>query len=331
MEAQDALKSLGLEDNILYLQVLHHRAECHISKSEHLEAQYLYQEMVNKTSPTRSSWYHANALCTMAQLGILMAGNVTEIVANINAADAVYSALGRPENAVCSWLAAEVYLYRGDIINARAAFIGVLSRSGWMPPDIRQLCLAALSNAKNRMHGPSDTLNWAVVSLALSQKMNNLLATSHALRYLADLYTILGDEEVALNLYYASLQAGTTMDVHRLRAECMVGIGDILIQRGDVIQAKEMWEGAHPLFVRSSRMKDAAAVQKRLERLSSATISPSVAPVSPDPEPDSVDSSLDTLAFLKAPSHPPNSDIRSAMGLGVSTDGAIKLSLLDRR
>jgi hypothetical protein len=45
----------------------------------------------------------------------------------------------------------------------------------------------------------------------------------------------------------------------------MVGIADILVRRGDLMQAKEMWAAACPLFVRSSRMKDAAAVQERLQ------------------------------------------------------------------
>jgi uncharacterized phosphosugar-binding protein len=58
------------------------------------------------------------------------------------------------------------------------------------------------------------------------------------------------------------------MDVHGLRAEsrCMVGIGDILYRCGGLIQTKELWEGAHPLFLRSSRVTDGAA--ERLEQLS---------------------------------------------------------------
>lgn len=39
-------------------------------------------------------------------------------------------------------------------------------------------------------------------------------------------------------------------------------------QRSDLIQAKRMWGVAHPLFVRSSRRKDAESIEKRLEKLS---------------------------------------------------------------
>jgi hypothetical protein len=81
----------------------------------------------------------------------------------------------------------------------------------------------------------------------------------------------------ALYLFHAALHAGTQMDIHRLRAECMVGIGEIMLRRGDLIQAKRMWAVAHPLFVRSSRRKDAASIEKRLEKLSQQDNSDSLA------------------------------------------------------
>jgi hypothetical protein len=72
--------------------------------------------------------------------------------------------------------------------------------------------------------------------------------------------------QTALSLLHAALEGGTKMDVHRLRAECMVGIGDVVLRRGDAMQAKAMWKKAHPLFLRSRRMKDAVSVQERLQR-----------------------------------------------------------------
>ncbi|KAJ7899819.1 hypothetical protein B0H13DRAFT_2336764 [Mycena leptocephala] len=118
------------------------------------------------------------------------------------------------------------------------------------------------------MHGRMDTFRWAMVYLAFVQKAKNAVATLGALRRLADIHMSLEDEETALHLFHAVLEGGTKMDIHRLRAECMVGIGDIMRRRSNSTQAKEMWETAHPLFVRSSRLKDAASVKKRLDKLS---------------------------------------------------------------
>ncbi|KAJ6556340.1 hypothetical protein B0H19DRAFT_1071447 [Mycena capillaripes] len=54
------------------------------------------------------------------------------------------------------------------------------------------------------------------------------------------------------------------------RSEFMVGIGDIMLHRVNLNKAKEMWAGAHPLFVCSCRMKDAASVEEQLKNLSGA-------------------------------------------------------------
>ncbi|KAJ7898501.1 hypothetical protein B0H13DRAFT_1884235 [Mycena leptocephala] len=118
------------------------------------------------------------------------------------------------------------------------------------------------------MHEDPGTFYWAVVYLASSRKTKDPVGMSHALRCLGNVCATMEDEETALNLFHAALDAGSTMDIHRLRAECMVRIGDIMIRRDDSIQVKEMWMAAQPLFVRSSRMKDAASVDKRLEKLS---------------------------------------------------------------
>ncbi|KAJ6556111.1 hypothetical protein B0H19DRAFT_1071243 [Mycena capillaripes] len=139
-------------------------------------------------------------------------------------------------------------------------------------PDTPALCLAALSDPKHGMDSLLDTFRWAILYLAFVRKQKDPMATSHALRRLADLHAMLGDEDTALSLFHAALQGGTLMGIYRLRAECMVGIGDIMHRRGDSTQAKEMWTSAQPLFVRSSRMKDAAAVQGRLEQLANSHI-----------------------------------------------------------
>jgi hypothetical protein len=94
------------------------------------------------------------------------------------------------------------------------------------------------------------------------------VATFHALRCLADIFAAFHDEETALNLFYTALEGATTIDIHRLRAECMAGIGDIMTHRGNIVKAKQMWEAAHPLFLRSSQTKAAAAIEARLATLS---------------------------------------------------------------
>ncbi|KAJ7928349.1 hypothetical protein B0H13DRAFT_2311627 [Mycena leptocephala] len=167
------------------------------------------------------------------------------------------------------------------------------------------------------MHGAVDTFRWVVSCLAFVQKKKDPLGTLHALRCLADLYTIFADEATALNLFQAALAGGTAMDVHRLRAECMVGIGEIMLRRGDPTQAREMWTAAHPLFLRSPRMKDAAAVEKRLGQLSN-THSHSLLVTEDIADIAAVESSSERLDTLVAPNTSPSLQVESREDPGMS-------------
>ncbi|KAJ6556115.1 hypothetical protein B0H19DRAFT_1071248 [Mycena capillaripes] len=267
--AEEILISDGMEGSDRYLGLLDLRAEIYILQSNYIQGRQLHQQIVLRTSPTCSPRFHANSLITVAYLDIQMEREGARIVNNIEAAETIYAAYGCPWS-LCTWITAELKLFHGDTGNARAAFVECLSQSLSRYPETSGLCLAALSDPKHGIGGLLDTFRWAIVYLAFTRKLKDSIGMSHALRRLANLHTMLGDEDTALSIFHAALQAGTTMGIYRLRAECMVGIGDIMHRRGDSEQAKEMWTSAHPLFVCSSRMKDAAAVQKRLEQLANS-------------------------------------------------------------
>ncbi|KAF8179544.1 hypothetical protein K438DRAFT_1251332 [Mycena galopus ATCC 62051] len=82
---------------------------------EYIEARKFYAVVISKTSPNHSPLYHAHALAYIAYIDILTEGNDAEIVRNLNAAEAVYAALGSPQESPCSWITSELYLYRGDL------------------------------------------------------------------------------------------------------------------------------------------------------------------------------------------------------------------------
>ncbi|KAJ6556083.1 hypothetical protein B0H19DRAFT_1293007 [Mycena capillaripes] len=267
---EEILMSDGMEGSDRYLELLDLRADISIFQSDYIQARQLHQQIITRTSPTCSPWFHANSLMYMAYLDIQMEDEGTRIVNNIEAAEAIYAAYRSPRISLCSWVAAELKLSHGDTANARGAFVDCLSKSLGIYTDISHRCLAALSDPKHGMGDLLDTFRWAIVYLVFTQKLKDPIATSCALQHLAHLHTMLGDEDNALSLFYAALQAGTMMGVYRLRAGCMVGIGDIMHRHGDSAQAKEMWTTAQPLFVRSSRMKDVAAVQRRLEQLANS-------------------------------------------------------------
>ncbi|KAJ7871119.1 hypothetical protein B0H13DRAFT_2555641 [Mycena leptocephala] len=249
-QTEELLTSVGMENSTEYLLLLDKRGNILFQKSEYQEVRQLYAQIIKKTSASCSFRYHAHALRSVAEMDILMESEVADIVSNLKASETVEMTLVSPDILTPSLLDAQLKLYCGDTENSRAALLECLSK-GLRTRTGRALvrdCLAALADPVHKMHGTMDAFCCAVVYLASVQIAKNPVGTLHALRRLADLHLSLEDDETALHIFHAVLEGGTKMDIHRLRAECMVGIGDIVLRRGNPIEAKEMWGGTHPLF-----------------------------------------------------------------------------------
>ncbi|KAF8154373.1 hypothetical protein K438DRAFT_1778003 [Mycena galopus ATCC 62051] len=282
-QAKNILVSCGMHRSASYLTVCDTHADVHFQKSEYVEARQLHEQIVKETSPTTAARFHANSLVSIAQLDVITECPVlvAGILANINAAKAIWQSLGNPRVlSLCSLVTAELKLYCGDVGEACKEFLQCLNKSQGLYMDLQMFCLAALGDPRNGMHTGSETFHWAVVSLAFVQKMKDHVGTLNALRRLADVHSISKGDETALSLFHTALEGGTNMDIHRLRAECMVGIADIMLRHGNLVQAKEMWTDAHPLFVQSSRMKDAIAVKEQLQQLSKNSLLNKLKPAS---------------------------------------------------
>ncbi|KAF8162084.1 hypothetical protein K438DRAFT_1985393 [Mycena galopus ATCC 62051] len=267
-QENELLAAAGLMASDKHLGGIDLQAAIHLEKKEYVEARKLYAVVISKTSPTHSPLFHAHALACSAYIDILTEGNDAEIVRNINAAEAVYTALGSPQESPCPWITSELYLYRGDLENARSRFEQCVFTSPYKRVVIHSA--ATLADPRHKMHNRSDTFRWAVVYLGLVLISKDRAGTFQALQRLADIFVLFDEKDTALNVYYATLEGATEMDFHCLRAECMTGIGNIMLRRGDSVQAKEMWEAAHTLFIRASQMKDAAAARARIDEFEKA-------------------------------------------------------------
>ncbi|KAF8144255.1 hypothetical protein K438DRAFT_2029239 [Mycena galopus ATCC 62051] len=280
-QGEDILVSRGMQGSGHHLDFLDTRAEVHFQKTEYMEAHQIHEYIAKETTPTSSALFHANSLLSIARLDIRTGrSTVAAILANIRAAEAIWQGLGLPRVLQCSFALAELKLHCGEPEKARTELVQCLAKNRGVYSNLHGRCLAVLAEPKHGLHNATETFRWAVVSLAFFQKTKEPVDTLNAIRRLADVHSVLKDDETALNLFRAALDGGTNLDIHRLRAECMVGIGDIMLRLGDLARAKEMWTGAHPLFIHSSRMKDAAAVGERLQQLSKSSPLNGLEPVS---------------------------------------------------
>ncbi|KAJ7429245.1 hypothetical protein FB451DRAFT_1523903 [Mycena latifolia] len=85
-----------------------------------------------------------------------------------------------------------------------------------------------------------------------------------AFQFLGDGFLLQGDEVTAHSLFEIALEAFTEMDIHQSRADCMLHLGDIAKQSGDLIKAVELWKHARPLFEQSLQTKEVAKIDTRL-------------------------------------------------------------------
>jgi hypothetical protein len=113
------------------------------------------------------------------------------------------------------------------------------------------------------------TPGWTTVFLVHSLKSKAKLQVYKALQFLGQMCLTYKDEDTAISLFTVALIGFTYMDVHRSRAECMVKLGDISNQHGNLLRAVELWETARPLFEKSSQAKEVQCVDERLSHVGS--------------------------------------------------------------
>jgi tetratricopeptide (TPR) repeat protein len=185
---------------------------------------------------------------------------------------ALYGYFGRYISLVADNLTAELCLHDGAIGLSNAMFAKCFVSSLDIQQELALLCAERLGDLSTGMNDIPTTLRWTGIFLGLALKCKEKRQTMQAFRCLGQIFSAKGDDETALNLFNVALDGFTFMDVHRWRADCMVRIGDILNDRGEVIKALELWKTARPLFERSSQMKDVIKIDTKIAEVDSAIL-----------------------------------------------------------
>ncbi|KAJ6600258.1 hypothetical protein DFH09DRAFT_1355610 [Mycena vulgaris] len=266
-EGYKLLMKKGFEGSQVELGQLSVRSRIHQCKTEYAEARQLTERMAQMTSRHRSPYYHAWCLITLVQLDLLLGLDGPAILENFAAARELATEIRFSQvMQMCDFFQAELDLRNGHRTKAYTT-LKILGGRTQLLSSATRLSLEKLGELSNHLCQLERTFHWATTYFALSRKTKELGGTYQALRYLGDILLAQGDEQTAMNIFHAVLDASTEMDVHRRRADCMSRIGDILVRRGELEKAKDMWEAALPLFVRSSQAKDATAIESKLSEL----------------------------------------------------------------
>jgi tetratricopeptide (TPR) repeat protein len=162
----------------------------------------------------------------------------------------------------CDATLADLYIREKDLQTAKRLFkkcLELATEHG----EIKLFCFERLGNASS-WGADESTPDWTIIFLIHSLKCKQPLQVYKALQFFGDTFLHQRDEDTAITLFTIALDGFTYMDVHRSRAECMVRLGDISNQCGDLLKAVELWNTARPLFERSSQVKEVQQIDARL-------------------------------------------------------------------
>ncbi|KAJ7478196.1 hypothetical protein FB451DRAFT_182425 [Mycena latifolia] len=246
--------------------IMFSEAEIHLLKSEYTEARKIHRTILHSTSAEQDAHKHAFALINIAEIGVII-GEAPDVVQQ--SLDRAKTILQKVEDRIgithCDKILADCMLAQGDLRSARALFEQCLLLSWGKTGDVTTYCLERLANVSRWTAADFDwTSTWTVVFIGHAKRSDGKLALHKALLFLGDVFLATGEKRTAESLFTVALEGFTHMDIHRSRGDCMLRLGDIAREKGDLVKATKLWREAQSLFIRALQAKDISQTDLRL-------------------------------------------------------------------
>ncbi|KAJ7451382.1 hypothetical protein FB451DRAFT_1374414 [Mycena latifolia] len=243
-------------------------------KSEYAESRNIHASIAHRSSPTKDPWGYTLSLLNIANIDVVTGKPAAEVYVSLEKAKEILTAMCVPSGlGFCQVVLASLKLRERNIPEAKTLFQECLNCQWGKDADTVTYALERLANVSC---WPSDeikwSLTWAVVYLAYAKKLQRKVDLYKAFQFLGDGFMLQGDEDTAQSLFEVALEAFMEMDIHRSRAHCMLRLGDIAKQRGDLVKALRLWRDARPLFERSSQANEVAEIDTRLAAVDGNTL-----------------------------------------------------------
>ncbi|KAJ7264302.1 hypothetical protein C8J57DRAFT_1230770 [Mycena rebaudengoi] len=246
-QAWDMLAACGQPQSALDLLIRNHQAEIHLLKSDYLESRRLQVAIVSNCQPTSYASILANL--NIAIIDIATGADSKIVHQNLDNCGfnlrALYGYSVKFISLVADLVAAELCLRDGAPGAANPMFEQCFSLSLEMNTELALQCAEKLGDLSTHMNSIQATLRWAGIFLGLALRCKEKLQTMQAFRCLGQIFSA---------------------------EDCMVGIANILNNRGEVISAVELWRAARPLFKKSSQRKDIIKIDAKLAEINSGVL-----------------------------------------------------------
>ncbi|KAJ6477278.1 hypothetical protein DFH09DRAFT_1467740 [Mycena vulgaris] len=262
--ARDLLAHCGMSGGTLDSELMNNQADTHKSKSEYVEARNIQSQILHRFPIELVLWDHAFILLNMAELDMLLGAPAEEVQQKIDTAKSIFNSINHLVcEMLCNAVMGALHLREGNQLSAKTLFHKCLSFFWGNQAEMAACCLERLGNRSlwDSTDWPSA---WTMVYLVHASRSQQKLDVHKALQFLGDIFRTEGDQDTAVSLLTVALAGFTQMDVHCSRAECMLGLGYISRDNGDLLKAAELWRTARPLFERSSQAKKVALIDEQL-------------------------------------------------------------------
>ncbi|KAF7344792.1 NB-ARC domain-containing protein [Mycena venus] len=269
-EGKELIVQAGLQGGHIESALMNIEAHLYALKTEYSNERHIQEAILRSTSAVLSPIAHAEALLNIAFLDIITGASADVVSRNLDAATTLFeTAQYLRGRSFCEYCHANLLFREGDMTRARLEYIRIFASARGNEEELGYNCLARLADPTNPLHADTESARWAVVFLALALRpvVRSPLTVHRALRRLGDVLAQQGEDDTALSILTVALDRFTQMDVHQSKAECMSTMGDVYMRRGDLSRAKELWEGARPLFERSEQKKEVVRIDEKLQTL----------------------------------------------------------------
>ncbi|KAJ6592021.1 hypothetical protein DFH09DRAFT_1273275 [Mycena vulgaris] len=260
--ARDLLAHCGMSGGTSYSDIMTTQADIHKLKSEYVEARNIQTELLHGHAIEVVPLDHAFTLLNMAELDVLLGAPTEEVQRNIDTAKSLFNSVNHLVNEMlCDATMGALHLREGNLQSATSLFHKCLSSSWVNYAELVNYCLEKLGD---RSLWDSTDQSWTIIYLVHASKSQQKLDLHKALQFLGDIFRAEGDQDTAVSLLTTALEGFTQMDVHRSQAECMLLLGYISKENGDMLKTAELWRTARPLFERSSQARKIALIDEEL-------------------------------------------------------------------
>ncbi|KAJ7500049.1 hypothetical protein FB451DRAFT_49685 [Mycena latifolia] len=263
---RECMNLCGLKGGDIDLRILRHQGGVHFDKSEYMEAQEIYAQILAEASQDLSPLNHGYSLLNMGQVAIAIGASQEEAQKSISIAKSIFHGARIAHGVThCEMILGDLKLRDGDFSAAKALLVQSFNQLRGYDAEGVLYCLEKLGDV-SRWETEDVTLMsaWTVMFLGQALKVQNKLAICQALAFLGDAALTNGDDYTASSLFHAALDGFTQMDVHLSRGNCLLRLGDLSQKREDFQKATELWNAARPLFERSSQTRWIKEVDTRL-------------------------------------------------------------------